>query len=412
MNSHRKLEAITPTTASGLLRAGAVVVDAGDVRFDSAVRHGGGRILSIEPASELTPSEAETVLAPGFVNAHAHLDLGAASGMPAPAGGFLPWVSSVMRRRESLDAAEVVAGVRRSASRLLATGTTTVLDIDATGLALEALAHSAIRLISLRELIDGSPAEPDGRTRAAMAEAREALEGVPGERRAAGLSPHGVHTVSDALLADLARVRAGAPVAVHWAETAEETEWMLSGTGPFGQWLGPSPGVSGVERLSRAGLLDGALLIHGNCPAPGELEQLSGRCGAVVHCPGSHLYFARAPFRLGELLAAGVDVALGTDSWASNADLDMRREVRLARETLGLSGHEAWRMATEAGARCTPWAHVTGRLGVGDAADIQRLRPRNSAWRTRPEGGQLLDLLTAVEPEVKSIWVGGVLAEG
>lgn len=389
-----------------------MVIDASDVRFNAAVRFAGGRIEAVEPAQGLTRDEEQTILAPGLVNAHAHLDLGAAPPGEPPAGGFLGWVAAVMKTRGGTTEAEVGAGARGAASRLLATGTTTVLDIDASGAGREALEGSPLRLVSLREVIDGSPSSPDDRTGAALEFAREAVHRPITERRASGLSPHGVHTVSDALLGELSRLSSGAPVVIHWAETPEETLWMLEGEGPFSDWLGPSPRVSGAERLRRAGLLRGAVLVHGNHPAPGELEALVGFDVAVVHCPGSHMYFSRPPFALEDFHAAGIAVALGTDSAASNADLDMHREIRIARETLGVSGAEAWRMATEAGARIAPWAHVSGRLGVGDAADLQRLRPAAWSGEAQRDGEALLDLLTAGELAVEGVWIAGARVEG
>ncbi len=387
------------------------MIDATDVRFDAAVRMVDGRVAAIESAVGLTASERGTVLAPGLVNAHAHLDLGLAPVRPEEAG-FLAWVSAVMEARGGRSPEDVAQGARAAGARLLATGTTTVLDVDASGASRTGLVDSPLRLVSLREVIDGSPGERTERTGVALELARAAVESPVSERRASGLSPHGVHTVSDLLLSDLAPLARGATVAVHWAETPEETRWMLEGEGPFGNWLGPSPRTSGVERLRRAGMLDGTLLVHGNCPAPGELELLAGRGACVVHCPGSHRYFSRPAFALGEFRAAGVAVALGTDSAASNEDLDMRREVRLARETLGISGAEAWRMATEEGARFAPWAHVTGRLGVGDAGDLVRLRPADGAALAEQDVDRLFDLLTLEEPAVEGVWVAGERIEG
>ena len=352
------------------------------------------------------------MLAPGFVNAHAHLDLGAARGLPAPAGGFLDWVGAVLEGRASMGEAEVRAGVRASARRLLETGTTTVIDVDAAGGVSGALGDLPLRVVALREVLDGSPAGSNERTAQALVDARGALSLAPTERRASGLSPHGVHTVGDELLQQLGRLRGDAPIAVHWAETPEETLWMTEGSGPFSAWLGPSPMASGAERLERAGMLEGVMLVHGNCPARGEAAALAGRGVTVVHCPGSHLYFGRAPFEAAGFMGAGVPLALGTDSWASNDDLDMRREVRLAREELGMSGPEAWRMATEAGARHVPWPHVSGRLGVGDAADLQRLRPVPGGAELAGDPEGLLDELTRREPDVVSVWIHGERVHG
>ncbi|QDV08352.1 Aminodeoxyfutalosine deaminase [Planctomycetes bacterium Poly30] len=403
------------------LRAGLVVFSADEIRRSLSLEITDGRISGWEPVAEgtLTPEERGTILAPGLVNAHAHLDLGALRGKVPSTGSFTDWVGRVVSARAELSALAIAEGVVASAREAVRTGTTSVIDIDSTGATAAALGSCSVsresrarlpRVTILAEVLDGSPAGRSARTEAALERARAAIEAGQ------GLSPHGSHTVGDDLMAELGAMRQRAaaagrrlPVAVHWAETRAETDWLLRGEGPFATWLGPSPFLSGTERLQRAGLLEHSLVIHGNDPQAGEAARLAAMDCTLVHCPGSHRFFGREPFPLGTYRAHGVRIALGTDSWASNEQLDMRRELRLARESLGLDAPEVWRMATENGAYCFDDISVTGRIEENGAADIVAyVHPRMG--ETSDLGAleaTCLDVLTRDEPRITGVWVAG-----
>jgi len=385
------------------IRAGTVVVTSGDVRTSSEVTVVEGRVERVRPVADMTAEERATTVAPAWIDAHAHLDLGALRGAVPAGDSFVDWVGALLRRRAELGPDELRAGAVASADALVATGTATVLDIDSLDVAAEALAGHPLRRVALLELIDGSPAAADARTAEALARADAALA------RGDAWSPHGVHTVGEDLLSGLAeRARAAGagapPIAIHWAESPEEVEWLLRGEGRFAPLLGPSPRCSGLARLARHGLLDGAMLVHGNHPQPDELALLGLATGcAVVHCPGSHAFFGRAPFPVRALEAAGARVLLGTDSWASNGALDMRREVRLARESLELDAAAAFEAATSLPARWVPDAAVTGTLEEGSAADLVR-------YAHDGRGRDALEALTAGSPAVLETRVGGAVA--
>lgn len=384
-------------------RAGTVVVTSGDVRSSSEVTVVGGRIERVRPVAEMTAEERATTIAPAWIDAHAHLDLGALRGAVPPGEGFVDWVGALLRARGEAGAEALRAGAVASADALVATGTATVLDVDSIDVAGDALAGHPLRRVALIELIDGSPASADGRTADALARADAALA------RGDGWSPHGVHTVGEDLLAGLSeRARAAGPLApptaIHWAESPEEIDWLLRGGGRFAPLLGPSPGCSGLARLARHGLLDGAMLVHGNHPQPDELALLAdARGSAVVHCPGSHAFFGRAPFPLRALEGAGASLLLGTDSWASNDALDMRREVRLARASLGLDARAAFEAATRRPARWVADPAVTGTLDEGSAADLVRYSHDGRAL-------DALEALTARSPAVLETRIAGEVA--
>jgi cytosine/adenosine deaminase-related metal-dependent hydrolase len=190
---------------------------------------------------------------------------------------------------------------------------------------------------------------------------------------------------------------------MHWSETLEELEWMLHGRGPFAELLSDSPRLSGLDWIERAGLLrPGLSLVHGNLPQAGEPERLAARGVALVHCPGSHAFFEREPFPLDPYRRAGVTLALGTDSLASNSALDMGRELRLLRASApSLSPAEAWELATLGGARALGLAGQVGELAPGARADF-------AVFELGEAGAEAsLDALTAAEPRPAEVWIGG-----
>ena len=115
------------------------------------------------------------------------------------------------------------------------------------------------------------------------------------------------------------------PIATHLAETADEAEFLANHSGPFrdlwaalGAW---SDGVSRfaggpIRAMQLVGLLDlpGAVLAHVNYCDDAELDILARGRASVVYCPRTHAWFRHPPHRLREMLARGINVAVGTNS--------------------------------------------------------------------------------------------------
>lgn len=366
-----------------------------------AVLDGAGPVTRARRDGARAVDLGEALLAPALIDAHAHLDLTALSGRVPPEGGFGAWVARLLQERSTTSEADLRAGVRRGADRLLATGTAWVGDIDTARVAPEVLAAHPLGAVCLREALDlGDPA----RRRAVLAELDVPLPSLPGRRE--GLSPHAPFTVGRELLGELGRRARDRrlPVAIHWSETEEEVRWLRDGTGPLAELLGESPRTSGLDLIEAAGLLGpDTVLVHGNHPLPGEPERLAAAGVTLVHCPGTHRFFGREPAPLAAYRRAGVALALGTDSRASNEDLDMRREMTLLRASHpSLAPLGVWRMATEGGARAL--GLDTGRVRVGARADV-------AAYEVRAESPEAaLEELTAGVPAVRGVWIGGIEA--
>ena len=131
------------------------------------------------------------------------------------------------------------------------------------------------------------------------------------------------------------------PLALHLAESREELQLLHDGTGPlvqllqdFDQWDAAAIPRSSVplDYLRVLAEADRALVIHGNYLSDTEIGFLAshGQHMSVVYCPRTHAYFGHDPYPLSKMLAAGVNVAIGTDSRASSPDLSPLNEVRFA----------------------------------------------------------------------------------
>lgn len=383
---------------STVVRDGALLVRGG--RIEAVARSAGeaSRLGAGVPVVEHAVERGAWVT-PGLVDAHAHLELTAVGPLSA-AGGFGAWVERVLEARARWSERDLRDGVLAGVAELAASGTTAVGDIDTAGIAAGVLAAGALPALVYREALDAQDA---GRTTGALASVTTPLERPPalGE----GLSPHAPFTVSPGLFRGLGRLarRRALPVTIHWSETAAEVEYLRTGAGPLAARLGPSPGRAGLDLIEAAGLLGPATsLVHGNLPAAGEAERLARAGSPLVHCPGTHAHFDREPFPWTAYRDAGVTLALGTDSLASNDGLDMRREMaRLARAHPELAPAEVWEAATAGGAAALGHAGRMGALLPGHRADL-------CVWELGSESAaDALEELVVGLPRLRASWAGG-----
>jgi cytosine/adenosine deaminase-related metal-dependent hydrolase len=164
------------------------------------------------------------------------------------------------------------------------------------------------------------------------------------------------------------------PLATHLAETRAELEVLRERTGPLvpflqgvGVWEpeGLAQDAAEVARLCSAA--PRLLLVHVNYLAAEAVPP-----GAtVVYCPRTHAAFGHPPHAFRDFLARGVRVALGTDSLASNPDLDMLAEACFLHARYPeVPGADLLRMATLAGAEALGWQDEAGSLTPGKSADL------------------------------------------
>jgi cytosine/adenosine deaminase-related metal-dependent hydrolase len=386
----------------GWIEGGGVLSVDGRIRRLLATR---AELRRASARCDISRDLGDALMVPGLVNAHAHLELTGLKGRLPRSGPFRAWIRRLIELRSERTSKQLSADARRGARLCLTGGATSVGDVDSSGGSVAGLRRPILRLRLFREVLD---AGDRNRSDAALRRVTRPLSAHP--LRSEGLSPHAPFTVSEDLMrraARLARAR-GMPCCVHWSETPEEIDWLRRGRGPLSSILGVSPRASGLDLIERAGLLrEGLSLVHGNHPERGEARRIAEAGAVVVHCPGSHLFFRRRQAPLSAYLRAGVTLALGTDSLASNEDLDLLREMRLVRRSHPeLSPRSIWDMATTGGARAIGMSGSVGELRPGAWADIVALACAENA------PARFLDAVTSGECSVRGVWIAGRAPRG
>jgi cytosine/adenosine deaminase-related metal-dependent hydrolase len=242
------------------------------------------------------------------------------------------------------------------------------------------------------------------------------LRGMAGIRL--GLSPHAPYTVSPELLKSLIGLarKHDLPVAMHIAESADELELLANGSGLFRQLLDERSmwDANAIPRdstpfdyLQLLATAPRALVIHGNYLERDEHEFLATHSDrmSLVYCPRTHSYFNHPPYPLTAALAAGVRVALGTDSRASNPDLSVLAEMRhVARLHANLRPDVILRMATISGAEALERERNCGSITAGKLANLVAIPVTPTADL---DSGELLNEILSTTTGPSAVWLRG-----
>lgn len=218
--------------------------------------------------------------------------------------------------------------------------------------------------------------------------------------------PHAPYSVSDAAFTRMRKLadQLDTVIHLHLLEAAGEIESSMA-----------EYGMHPLDRLESLGLLNSRLLaVHMTQINSADIERLARNGVHVLHCPDSNLKLASGICPLAELDAAGVNACIATDGAASNNDLDMFAEMRLAAILAkGFSGDpeavpaaRALSMATIHGARALGLEDQIGSIEIGKQADLTAIRM--DAIETQPVHDVISQLVYATpRNQVSDVWVAG-----
>ena len=337
-----------------------------------------GRVAAVGHASELGAGTRydDSVILPGFVNAHSHLEYAVYGGFGDGLGDFADWILLHVERKARIGWDEYVDIARLGAAHCLASGVTTVGDCSYSGAAAVACADLGLRGTVYLEVFGAEPAPALER----FATVRDRVQGSFSDRVRPGISPHAPYSASLELYRACAEL--GLPVATHLSESPAEVKYLLTGEGPWGAYsdlLVDAPGATGTRLLAAAGLL-GPDVVAAHCVVvdDDEIELLAASGTGVAHCPRSNGALGCGVAPLAELWAAGARVGVGTDSPASAPSFDFFEELRSvllsararARRPDVLSAAEALELGTLGSARALGLDGEIGSLAPGKRADL------------------------------------------
>ena len=370
------------TVSQGLdairIQADAVIVTSSQIHSPGQVVVRDGRIVectadcSVRADLELPGS----MLSAGLVNAHTHLEFSDLRQPFPPGANFPDWIGAVIRHRRAiaeqhssdeclkLRQAALRAGYEESRQAGIALAADIVTrpwsPTDLSGLngdprcvsgAVPIIARnrvslndcsrhfaSAMAVLALPEIIGLDEVRFNEAATWAMQFDAGGVADTPVMQ--VGMSPHApysihVPTMQHTLADGSARQRV---TAMHVAESLDELEWLERGSGPFRQVferLGvplDAPRASIAELIQWLATRDRALLVHGNYLTESESEQAARSEISIVYCPRTHRHFSHSEYPLKRFIDQRINVVLGTDSRASNPDLDVWNEVLCVRE--------------------------------------------------------------------------------
>ncbi|MEO6239101.1 MAG: amidohydrolase family protein, partial [Vicinamibacterales bacterium] len=329
----------------------------------------------------------QVAVLPGLVNAHTHLELSWMRGQVAPAQSMPAWASSLMALRRSVSheppepIVSAIAEARQS-------GTCLVGDVTNTFASYEPLMESDLSAVLFRELLGFAAADPDALVRSAEAQIADL---VPIAWLRPSIVPHAPYSVAPALLRAIAASARGRPLSVHLGESAQEVEFLHDATGEWRvlleslgvwtpTWTPPSCGP--VDYLDRLGMVNEHLLaVHGVQFTDAELTRLAAAGATVVTCPRSNRWTGAGVPPIDRFYASGVRVAVGTDSLASVADLNLFAELAEVRRLApAISAARILRSGTLAGAQALGFDSELGAIAPGRRAQLLAVRlPSNVA---------------------------------
>jgi len=353
------------------------VNDKNEVIFDGALGFENDRIIYVGPTpkqmdeyDQVIDAENQIVM-PGLINTHGHTAMsllrGFADDLP-----LQEWLEQKMWPREAQFTAEHVKwGTLLSIVEMLKTGTTTFVDMyDHMDTVAQMVEQSGMRASLCRGVIGLCPPDVQQKKLDEATEFAKKWNGGANGRIKTMMSPHGAYTCPPDYIEKIVAVaeKLDLPIHIHMSETKFEVEQNVRdyGTRP-------------VEHLAKLGVFDRPCLVaHAVHLTDEELDVLAKYDVKVSHNPISNLKLASGIAPVTKMLEKGICVSLGTDSSASNNNLDLFEEMKMVAllhkgvllDPVAIPATKALQLATINGAKALLWDKEIGSLEVGKQADF------------------------------------------
>jgi 5-methylthioadenosine/S-adenosylhomocysteine deaminase len=406
-----------PETADTVIHPGWIVpiLPEGSVLKDHSIAIEQGNISAILPSETARTISAQQTLdlpghaiMPGLVNCHGHAAMSLLRGY-ADDQPLMPWLENHIWPAEAAHVSEefVADGVTLAIAEMLRSGTTTFSDMyfypDITARVAKKLGMRSQISFPIFDFPTVWARDADEYISKGIKLLREYRHS---DTVSVVFGPHSTYTVSEPTLARVVTLANELDLAVHihLHETSAEVLQAFE-----------EHGERPLDSLNRLGLLGPKTqCVHMTDLGEQDIELLAHTGSHVIHCPHSNMKLASGTCPVGKLLARGVNVALGTDSAASNNSLNMFTEMRTAAllaklhsgDATTVPAQEALAMATIRGARALGIDERVGSLEPGKAADIIALDM--SEAETQPLHRLISQLVYACNgSQVSHCWVNG-----
>lgn len=312
------------------------IIEEGAVLFDT-------QILEVEkasilkekhPTATLLQTPKNSVLLPGLINSHVHLEFSANQSM-LRYGDFIPWLQSVIAHRDELSALATTEIITCKLHEMLKSGTTSLGAISSFGADLEACVNAPQRVVYFNEVLGSVPSAVDAmyndfRGRLEASKEFTCNHFIPA---ISVHSPYSTHPILAKKALQLA-LDEGCVVSTHFMESQAERAWLDEGSGDFQSFFSAfnphaKPMCTSVEYLSLFEK-NATLFTHGVHANQAELQAIAEQNATLTHCPVSNRLLGVGKLDLEAVENEKINLTLGTDGLSSNISLSLWDELRCA----------------------------------------------------------------------------------
>ncbi|MDR1614998.1 MAG: metal-dependent hydrolase [Campylobacteraceae bacterium] len=312
------------------------IIQNGGVCFDEKILEvGKGEELAAKyKNAEVIKLPENSVLMPGLINSHVHLEF-CANSATLKFGDFMLWLKSVIHHREELQQKCSEELIELSLENMLKEGVTAIGAVSSFGLDFKPCVKTPLHVVYFVEAIGSNPSALDtlfDDFKGRFYEAKRAKSGSFSPSISVH-SPYSTHAVLARHVLNIARDE-DVRVTAHFMESLHERKWLDEASGAMGEFMRDfnphaKPTASAKEFLE---LFDGVktLFVHAVHAADSELEIIAKQNNAIAHCPRSNRLLGTGALDIKKVQKAGVPLVLGTDGLSSNISLNMWHEMRAA----------------------------------------------------------------------------------
>ncbi len=291
-------------------------------------------LLQIYPDAEVIDTPPYSLVMPGLINAHVHLEF-SANKTKLKYGKFLPWLHSVIEHREELINNCDITCMTKVTNTMLRSGITTFGAVSSHGMDLEAAAQAKQNVVFFNELI-GSQASMADALFSDFSARLEASEKIKREGFYPAVAIHSPYSVHPALIrrgVALAAER-NYPLSAHYMESPAEREWLDTNSGEFKPFFNDflkqeyavNTSAEFLELFKKTPTLF-THVIHAN---EQEYKELKTAGHTIIHCPISNRLLGNGALNLDQIEEHGLKWLCATDGLSSNYDLNLFEEMKIA----------------------------------------------------------------------------------
>lgn len=284
------------------------------------------------PEAKIIQTEANSILYPGFINTHVHLEF-SANKTSLAYGSFKPWLDSVIEHRDALMEACNNDMMMHECEKMMHSGITTFGAISSFGNELEVCEKTPQRVVFFNELIGSNAMYADmlygdfqERVKASQL-CKESSRIIPA---VAIHSPYAVHPILLQKAVNVAKQN-HMPLSAHFLESQEEREWLESSSGTFRafflKYFNTSTTVTNIEEFMHAFDTYPTHFTHCVQANKVELDYLAQMGHSIAHCPRSNRYLGCGRLAIEDL---SLPYTIATDGLSSNDSLSIFDELKAA----------------------------------------------------------------------------------